>query len=43
MLFNNEISLEKLLETDIQIYLYILWFYHRETIKIKDIFDIYYK
>ena len=40
MLLNNEISLEKLLNTDIQIYLYTLWFYHNEPIKIKDLFSI---
>ena len=40
MLLNNEISLEELLETKITIYLYTLWFYHNESIKIKDIFTI---
>ena len=40
MLLNNEISLEKLLETKIQISLYSLWFYHNETIKVKDLFNI---
>lgn len=40
MLVNNEITLEKLLNTNINIYLYSLWFYHTETIKIKDLFTI---
>lgn len=40
MLLNGEISLKELLETKIQIFLYTLWFYHSETIKIKDLFDI---
>ena len=40
MLLNNEISLKDLLNTEIQIYLYTLWFYHSETLKIEDIFTI---
>ena len=40
MILNNEISLEKLLENKIQIYLYTLWYYHRESIKVKDLFTI---
>lgn len=40
MLLNNEISLEDLLNTKIHIYLYTLWFYHKESIKIKDLFNI---
>ena len=40
MLLNNEITLEKLLETNIQISLYSLWFFHTEPIKIKDLFTI---
>ena len=40
MLLSNEISLEQLLNTDIQIYLYTLWFYHSETLKINDLFTI---
>ena len=40
ILLNNEISLEKLLDTDIKIFLYTLWFYHSETIKIKDLFTL---
>ena len=39
-LMKNEISLEKLLNTNINIYLYTLWFFHSETIKIKDLFTI---
>ena len=40
MILNNELSLEELLTTDIRIYLYSLWFYHSETIRIKDLFTI---
>lgn len=40
MILNSEISLEKLLETKIQIYIYSLWFYHSETIEIRDLFTI---
>ena len=40
MLLNEEITLEKLLETKIQIYLYTLWFFHNESIKVKDLFNI---
>ena len=40
MLLNNEISLEDLLNTKIQISLYTLWFYHSEPIRIKDLFTI---
>lgn len=40
MILNKEISLEDLLNTDIQVYLYTLWFYHNETIKIKELFNI---
>ena len=40
MLLNKEISLEDLLNTNINIYLYSLWFYHTETITIKDLFTI---
>ena len=40
MLLNNEITIEKLLETKITIYLYSLWFFHSETIKIKELFNV---
>ena len=40
MLLNKEISLEDLLNTKITIYLYTLWFFHNETIRIKDLFSI---
>lgn len=40
MLLNKEITLEKLLNTNINISLYSLWFYHTEPIKIKDLFTI---
>ena len=40
MLLNSEITLEKLLETEIQISLYTLWIFHSETIRIKDLFNI---
>ena len=40
MISNNEISLEELLETRIRIYLYSLWFFHSETIKLKELFTI---
>lgn len=40
MLLNNEISLENLLETEIRISLYSLWFFHIEPIRIKDLFNI---
>ena len=40
MILNNEITLEKLLETTIHIYIYSLWFYHSEAIKIKDLFTV---
>ena len=40
MILNNEITLEDLLNTNINISLYSLWFYHTETIKIKDLFTI---
>ena len=40
ILMKKEISLEKLLETKIQIFLYTLWFFHSEPIKIKDLFNI---
>lgn len=39
-LMNNEISLDNILNTKIQIFLYTLWFYHGETLKIKDLFTI---
>ncbi len=40
MLLNNEITLEKLLNTTINISLYSLWFYHNEPIKVKELFNI---
>lgn len=40
MILNNELSLEDLLNTEIQIYLYTLWFFHSESIKVKDLFTI---
>ena len=40
MLLKNEITLEKLLNTNINISLYSLWFFHNEPIRIKDLFTI---
>ena len=40
MLLNNELFLEELLERTIHIYIYSLWFYHGEPIKVKELFNI---